>query len=456
MKSVSIAGKESGKKIIGYFCISAVIPNHIMDKKRIRLFVLTSAISLAGIMAIQLLVIRTAIIYQKKQFESSVMTAMKSVASQLNEMQVKAALESLKSSSQLQDAKLNNLTSLLQSSIPKQLVKNEFNALGIRLDFHIGVFHAATRSFLHNDNPEFYNAILGAPHSLTVTCVFDEEEEYRLAVYFPRQHKAITRNMLPWIILLFALTVVLVWNFRNMLKIFAEHKKLSDIKSDFVNNVTHEFKTPIASISLAAELLTLPEVQSNLSQVRQYSKIISEESNRLKRRVDQVLYLSSFREKILQFNPNPVDIHNVLKSSLKNYHFLLRNRKAKVIRRFDAAKAITMGDAEQLEIVFGNLIDNAVKYSPGPPEITIETKVGDGRLIVVIADKGIGISKEYQQEIFREFYRVRTGDRHVVKGFGLGLYYVKTVVETHNGSISVKSYPGKGSSFEVVFPAATN
>ncbi|HSW67938.1 MAG TPA: ATP-binding protein [Bacteroidales bacterium] len=135
---------------------------------------------------------------------------------------------------------------------------------------------------------------------------------------------------------------------------------------------------------------------------------------------------------------------------------MLLKRKAKVIRRFDAAKAITMGDAEQLEIVFGNLIDNAVKYSPGQPEITIGIKVDDGSLMVVIADKGFGTNKEYQQEIFREFYRVRTGDGLDVKGFGLGLHYVKTVVETHNGSVSVKSSPGKGSSFEVILPAETN
>lgn len=379
------------------------------------------------------------------------MIALKSVTNHINKMQVNTTLEWLNNNGQVKDAKVNDITLLIHSSALEQLVQKEFSDLGIGLEHHIGVYDVDARNFIYSTNSEFNNKIINSPHFVVVSCLFDENK-YHLSVYFPQKHETILRGVLKWLIFLFALLAVLVWSVYSIFTMFLYQKKLSDMKGDFVNNVTHEFKTPIASVALAAEMLSSPEISSNACQVQRYAKIIGEENNRLRKRVDQVLYLSSFKEKDMQLSMKAVDIHNVLKNSFKNYRFLLRKRKGAVTRHFGAPQAIINGDAAQLEIVFGNLIDNAIKYSLGPPEITIGTKPCEGGLIVSVTDKGVGINREHQQEIFRRFYRVRTGDRHDVKGFGLGLYYVKAVVEAHNGSISVKSSPGKGSCFEIFFP----
>jgi two-component system phosphate regulon sensor histidine kinase PhoR len=231
-------------------------------------------------------------------------------------------------------------------------------------------------------------------------------------------------------------------------------KKLSEIKNDFINNMTHEFKTPLATISLAVDAMKNDKVLSDRSKIGYFSGIIKEENQRMNRQVETILKAALLDKREVDLMLKPTHVHEVIKDVADNFTLQLEEKKGKVDLQLNADKDLIEADEVHFPNLINNLLDNAVKYSKENvvPEIKITTSSNEKNITIRLEDNGIGMSKETVKKIFEKFYRAHTGNVHNVKGFGLGLSYVKTMVEAQGGNIKADSILGKGSVFTVEFP----
>jgi len=246
------------------------------------------------------------------------------------------------------------------------------------------------------------------------------------------------------IILAFALTVRTLFN----------QKKLSEIKSDFINNMTHELKTPLATISLAIDALTNEKVIHDAEKIKIYSGMIKEENKRMNKQVEKILQAARLEKEEIKLTLQKLDAHQVISKVAHNMALQVQEKNGTIDMRLAATDSIIEADEVHFSNIIFNLLDNAMKYSNDAPKISVETlKHGNGMFTIKIKDNGIGMDKETQQRIFEKFYRAHTGNIHNVKGFGLGLSYVKAIVDAHDGKIKVESTPGAGSTFTITLPA---
>jgi two-component system phosphate regulon sensor histidine kinase PhoR len=233
-------------------------------------------------------------------------------------------------------------------------------------------------------------------------------------------------------------------------------KKLSEMKTDFINNMTHEFKTPIATISLAADSITSPMLAGKPDKVQRFANIIRQENKRMNSQVEKVLQMAQIDKRDFSLKLTEVNMHDVIGRAVENISLQVEKKDGIVSTDLQATNPMVEGDLTHVSNMINNLLDNANKYSPEKPEITVHTRNVPNGVEVIIEDKGIGMTKEVKKHIFDKFYRVHTGDLHDVKGFGLGLSYVKALITAHKGQIDVKSEMGKGSSFILTFPFYVN
>ncbi len=277
------------------------------------------------------------------------------------------------------------------------------------------------------------------------------DPEY-LIVHFINQDKAIFKGM--WIMLISSTAVILILiiSFYYIMASNLKQKKLSQIKNDFISNMTHEFKTPISTISLASEMLSDASISQTPDKQQRYLKMIRDENKRLSVLVESILQTSILDKGEFKLKPTELDIHEIINTAISNTQLLILQRNGTIQTFLNATTFKLMADRVHLTNIIFNLIDNAIKYTKQNPEIIISTNNTAEGIMIEIKDNGIGISKENQRKIFDKFYRVPTGNVHNVKGFGLGLSYVLAVVLKHNGTISVDSEIGKGSTFKVHLP----
>jgi two-component system phosphate regulon sensor histidine kinase PhoR len=279
---------------------------------------------------------------------------------------------------------------------------------------------------------------------------------YVLGVYFPNETTFIYKQMLFWLVLSAIFIIIIILSFGFTTYSYIKQKKFSTIKNDFINNMTHELKTPISTISLSSEMLLQKEVLINPDKIIKYAKVIYDENNRLKSQVEHVLQAAITDKGTLELKKHEVNIHKIIEENIDKISTIIKNIEGKILFKPDALKYIVIADSVLISTVVSNLLDNACKYSKNKPEITIITYNIGEKIGISIKDKGIGISKEHLKDIFKEFYRITTGNIHDVKGFGLGLYFVKTIIEAHGGTIKVNSEINKGSKFEIILPLPRN
>ena len=275
---------------------------------------------------------------------------------------------------------------------------------------------------------------------------------YFLSIYFPNQKGYIIKSLGLMTLTTFALTIIIIFSFTVTIFIIFKQKKLSEIKSDFVSNMTHELKTPISTISLAAQMLNDGSIPAERKNLGYLGGIISEESKRLGHQVEKVLQMAIFDKTKLKLKLKEVDIHSVIGKVTCSFAIQLQNVGGVLHQNLDSSSPICISDEVHITNVVNNLLDNALKYRNGNPEITISTKNASHGIVVAVKDNGIGISRENQKRIFDQFYRVPTGNIHNVKGFGLGLSYVKKIIEAHGGKVWVESNLGDGSLFSIYLP----
>ena len=273
-----------------------------------------------------------------------------------------------------------------------------------------------------------------------------------LKVFFPDQQNYLLKTM--WVILTISgfIILILIFSFYYTIGTILRQKKLSVVKNDFISNMTHEFKTPISTISLAAEMLGDKDVIKTPERSARYLNMIREENKRLSLLVESILQTALLDKGEFRLKKSDLKLHEIIHQAINNIQLQIDQRGGKIITQLNASNDNLSGDKVHITNIFFNLIDNAIKYSKDITEISILTENTTNGILITVKDKGIGISKENLKKIFDKFYRVPTGNVHNVKGFGLGLSYVKAIIEKHGGNIYVESEPGKGSSFIIFLP----
>lgn len=349
------------------------------------------------------------------------------------------------------DAKNQPVEKRIKASIIDSTLKNELLSEGVNLPFEYAIyadkFNKKTEIVSANydvHKEDTYKTAL-FPYDLS-----SEPYSLRLQIENPRSYILSSLNfMLVGSILLIAFILA---TFLITLATFMRQKRLTEIKSDFVNNVTHEFKTPIATINLAVDSIENGKVITKEETIRYFTGIIRDENRRMNRLVEQVLKMALVERAGLKQNPQTLDIHETINAAIGHFELQISNKGGTIVREFNAEHSVV--DADEMHILNAiiNLIDNAIKYSQGAPFVKIATFNSGSKICISVIDKGIGMKKDAQRRIFDKFYRHTDGNIHNVKGFGLGLAFVKSIVEAHNGKISVSSELGKGSRFDITLP----
>ena len=336
------------------------------------------------------------------------------------------------------------------------LLKYEVKMKGIEIPFEYGISSLENPSYLHYASSMKYkvSGLKSDKDTYSVNLFpndYSNSESY-LRVYFPNQDRYIIRNI--WMMYATSLLLILVvlGCFYVAVSTIVKQKQLADIKNDFINNMTHEFKTPISTISLATQMLGDEAVTASPSMFKRYLGIIRDENKRLGSQVEKVLQTAQMERGEVRLNLGTVNVHQIIERVLGNISPQIELREGIIDIDLQAENPEIQADEVHLTNIIFNLLDNANKYSPEKPIIKITTENTEKGLSIKVSDQGIGMTKESIKQIFEKFYRVPTGNVHDVKGFGLGLSYVKKMVEEHNGRINVVSKLGEGSEFEVVVP----
>jgi two-component system, OmpR family, phosphate regulon sensor histidine kinase PhoR len=340
----------------------------------------------------------------------------------------------------------------IDSVFLKQILDERFKSLGINLDYKYAIYTydegigkkvAGDPDYDLRKTP-FYSPLF--PDDLT-----GNGANY-LQVYFPKQSGYILKDTGMLIIPLVLLTGLLIAIFTYTILVILRQKKLSIIKNDFINNMTHELKTPISTISLASQMLEDGSITNTPQTIEHISKVIGQESKRLSYQVEKVLQMAVFNEGQLKLRFKELNLHEIISNVIVNFELRVRDKNGELLSELEAENALIKGDEVHITNVIYNLLDNAVKYSNGLPRIIVSTRNTKEFIVLSVQDNGIGIPKEHLSQIFERFYRVPTGNVHNVKGFGLGLSYVKKIAEVHNTEIKVESVLNKGTKFSLFFP----
>jgi two-component system, OmpR family, phosphate regulon sensor histidine kinase PhoR len=425
--------------------------------------------SLIGIIFIQVSWIRTMLVVKEEQLSEHVIKAMDKVGEEL--MEQKFALPNIKKqgfrpgfmmpSDQLMNELMKPSTiakNFTSFEIEEKLRKafNENNIKDTKFEFAVTSsltffsYELKSKNFLNEVDDTVQNRrfvyLLQVPSGSDFESLVPEE---RMIVVVPNV-KNIVLAQLRWMIIgAIFFTLILCTAFYVTLTALLRQKKLSEIKNDFINNMTHELKTPLATISLAVDAMRNEKVQSNKEKLHYFSGIIKEENKRMNKQVETILQAALMDKQEIQLNKKPVQVHAVIEGILDNFQLQLNEKQATLDLQLNAKNDLIAADEVHFTNLVANLMDNAVKYSKEQLHLKLSTSSSGKYITIRLEDNGIGMSKETQKRIFEKFYRAHTGNIHNVKGFGLGLSYVKTMVDAHEGKIKVDSMLGRGTVFTI-------
>ncbi|MFT7588295.1 MAG: two-component system phosphate regulon sensor histidine kinase PhoR [Limisphaerales bacterium] len=336
------------------------------------------------------------------------------------------------------------------------LIAHELLSRGITTPYAYGVKLKGDHLITSVSNVEEQEEVLNSEHHIRLTAassLFSRPDELFLS--FPREKQFVLSSIWSLLTGSLLLTMIIVLGFLYTIYIIFSQKKLSDIKTDFINNMTHEFKTPIATISLAVDAMNNPAVIGNQERIARYTGIIRDENKRMNGQVEKVLQMALLDRNEIKLAREILDMHSIITTAVDAISIQIKQKGGNISTQLNADRTKVNCDEVHLTNVVQNLLDNANKYSFEDPKITIETWNDKRGIFISISDLGIGMDRDTQQRIFQKFYREPKGNLHDVKGFGLGLTYVKAVLDAHDGSITVKSQPGMGSRFTIYLPVNT-
>ena len=330
------------------------------------------------------------------------------------------------------------------------MLDREFKARKIVTPFVFGVFSNGLATKITSEN--YQEEMIGPRYSTPIFADTQGNTSYELVVTFPKKDSYVLSSIVGVASLSFILTLLIIVLCGISLYQIMRQKKISEIKSDFINNMSHEFKTPIATINLAIDAIENPATIGDSKKVSRYLKMMREENNRMQDQVETVLMISQLERGTTPIESIAIDLHQLIEEAISHVSLIVQNRDGMILKHLDADGAWVKGDKNHLTNVMINLLDNAIKYSEGSPIIEVRTRTEKDEIVIELKDEGIGMDVETLQLIFDKFYRQQGGNVHNIKGHGLGLSYVKRILSLHNGTIHVRSKLGKGSTFSVRLP----
>jgi len=419
-----------------------------MRQKHIRFVVLLGAFAIIGIISIQAYFLQNAWNIKEKQFVQSVMIGLRNVAEQMSKYNQTTLPHTYPIRRLSSNYFVVDINSVIDANILEFYLKTEFDKLNLQTDFEYAIYNCQT------DKMEYGNYLTkngsAKPNVMTVNLPKYDQYTYYFGVNFPLMRNTITGDMTIWFFFLALLLVAIIF-FVYSIFVILRQKRLSEMQKDFINNMTHEFKTPISSINISADVIMNPGIINDPARLFTYGSVIKQENNRLNQQVDKVLQIARIESQSFHLNKVSLDLNALILKVAENCK---ANANRNLIVNTFLSESVGRIEADTLHLtnILHNLLDNASKYSDKDPVITIETTLSYKSVVITISDNGPGISTEYQHRVFQKFYRIPTGNIHDVKGFGLGLYYVKTICMAHQWRIKLLSEPGKGATFMIEIP----
>ena len=419
-------------------------------KKIYPVIVLLITLSVLGIIFIQMSWIRTAVNLRKQQHEQEISNAINRIKEEFYQRYFAVTGQYPTT----EDSKIfllrNFSTNYIRDDID-EVIEQSIKRSGVKAKYEYSIQDFFQNPIVTSEDfrSEYY------PLAIPIQLIPENSNfaKETLYLYFDESSNYIIRKM-GWIIAASIIfTIIIISAFALTLRQMFTQKKLSEIKSDFINNMTHELKTPLATISLAIDALTNEKVIHDTEKIRYYSGMIKDENKRMNKQVEKILQAARIERQEIKLNLQTLNAHDIIQKVADNLSLQIQERQGTLTLKLAAQRHVLEADDVHFSNIIFNLLDNAIKYSREQPAIEIETLNQGSMLVIKVRDNGIGMNKETQSRVFEKFYRAHTGNLHDVKGFGLGLSYVKAMAEAHGGKVRVDSTPGKGSTFSVYFPA---
>lgn len=418
----------------------------------IRFIVVLAALSIVGITITQVYWVKRAFDLKEDEFERNVNTALLNVAQQIYSFSESRP----PSNNPVKQLSTNYFVVMVNSQIDASLLefmlRTEFDKRKIQADFEYGIYDCANEKMMYGNYVQVNDT--KSKTEITKNLPKWNTQGYYFGVQFPNREAQILNQMGIWSFSSVVLLVVIVF-FAYTLFVILKQKRLSEIQKDFINNMTHEFKTPIATIAVSTEVLKNPDIIRQPERLLNYTTIIENENKRLKQHVECVLQMAKFDKETIELKKEPVNLHDVVQEVARGMGAAIQENQIQLELTLNAVEPVIAADKLHITNVVYNLLDNAIKYSAENPMVWISVKQGEKATVVLeVRDNGIGVKEDDQKKIFEKFFRVPTGNVHNVKGFGLGLNYVKQMVEAHRGKITLKSHLGEGCTFRIYLPHA--
>jgi len=416
-----------------------------MKQRLIQILIVSGALSVLVLFVTQYFWAKELQRLENNQFNQKVHIALTNVGNRL-ELINKFSISRIHPIEQVEYNKfVVKINDVVQPKLLNALLKREFSRYRINEPYYIAIYDCFTDSVVYTTETDSIRVVPSKDYSIKW-----DIDSHNFGVIFPNRSE-IVNQLNIWLIASIVPIVMLLF-FSFAIYVIIRQKKLDEIKTDFINNMTHELKTPISTISLSSEVLMTPEIAKNPDRLSRYAKIIYDENQRLKGLVERVLQMAFFEKKDFELKKEPANIHAIIEQAVNRFEVPIKQQNGKITLSLKATVVERKFDVGHMTNVLSNLIDNAIKYCKHSPEIFIETKSDGKYLYISVQDNGIGMSKEELKNIFTKFYRIPTGNIHTTKGFGIGLNYVKLIVEAHKGSISVDSKHNEGSTFVIKLP----
>ena len=419
-----------------------------MKSSMLKWLVLSATILIGLIVVVQLYWLTKVYSFEQKQFNNNVVKSLRGVFEDL-------AMNDnpTQSLQQLIHNPANDYYMFRADTIPTQdsltyYIRKEFSDFDVLTDVKLGAYSSSQKKYVYEEYIPTAASGFQITHALGLP-VYSEDYDHIL-LYFPHRSQYILGEMNFWIISSVALFLALI-GLAISLFYFYRQKFLAEVQKDFVNNFTHEFKTPLAVLKIASDVLAQPDIGENPDRLKSYSSIIQSQTSHLQNQVEKLLKSASAENKKFPIEKESVKPARLIEQALNKLQPLIEQRQARIDLKVDNYETDIHADKGHLELAIINILENALKYS-NAPHIIVETGKEESDYFISVKDNGIGIEKKYIKDIFKKFYRVPTGNVHDVKGFGLGLNFVKRIIDGHDGKIRVKSLPGIGTEFRLLIP----
>jgi two-component system, OmpR family, phosphate regulon sensor histidine kinase PhoR len=410
-----------------------------MSRKTIRLLVILSTVSIIAVIVTQIYWVRKAFDLRQREFNQRAVVALQDVAEQLAKLN-KVMLHTNPVQTLSSNYYLVNTNSTIEPAVLQHYLQTTFLRYELITDFEVGIYDCTTDRIVYGVSMNTQNT--NTTPTSTGDWLKNPSFTYYFGVRFPSE--TVVSSLQGWV-WSSVLVLIAIAFFGYALWVILRQKQLSDIQRDFINNMTHELQTPISTIKIATDVLSKQEIATQPDRLRKYTTIISDEAQRLQNQVEMVLNMAKADKNKLPLTIEWIDIHQIITVLCHKYD-------GKITLNLQAKEPYVNADRLQVSNLFSNLIDNALKYSPQKPEVVVTSVLEGKKIVISVKDNGIGISPEHQKQVFEKFYRVPTGNIHNVKGFGIGLSYVKQIAKAHQWKITLKSQAGQGSTFSVVIP----